>query len=96
MGWSDCGTDSNGRPIGYVFGATCDHEGCNRKIDRGLSRACGGMHGEGEWMCEKYFCAEHLSIVCDNDGKLDQAQLCPSCKEKWEDAHPCDECGECD
>ena len=37
MGWGDCGTDVNGRPIGYLYESTCDHPGCNKKIDRGLS-----------------------------------------------------------
>lgn len=60
MGWSNCGTDSKGRPIGYAFEATCDHPGCNEPIDRGLGYACGGMHGENEYSCEGYFCSEHL------------------------------------
>ena len=59
MGWGNCGTDSQGRPIGYVFEATCDHPGCDAKIDRGLSYACGDMHGETEVSCEKYFCDKH-------------------------------------
>lgn len=75
MGWGNCGEDSNGRPIGYCHEATCDHVGCNTKIDRGLSYACGGMHGEDEISCEKYFCEEHRSnfivhcedtfLICD-------------------------------
>ena len=60
MGWADCGTDSEGRPIGYAFDATCDDPGCNEKIVRGLSYACGGMHLDTEYGCEKYFCEEHL------------------------------------
>lgn len=61
MGWSNCGLDSNGRPIGYVFAATCDFEGCEAKIDRGLGYACGGMHGEDDppGSCEGYFCGKH-------------------------------------
>lgn len=59
MGWSDCGKDSTGRPIGYGFPATCDHPGCDAKIDRGLSYVCGSMHGEDEWSCERYFCEQH-------------------------------------
>lgn len=59
MGWGNCGTDSKGRPIGYVFAATCDHPGCKAKIDRGLAYVCGIMHGQDEWSCERYFCSEH-------------------------------------
>lgn len=59
MGWGNCGTDRNGRPIGYVFDATCDHPGCTEAIDRGLSYACGDMHGEDECSCDKYFCEAH-------------------------------------
>jgi len=62
MGWSDCGTDSEGRPIGYGHPATCDFEGCEVAIDRGLGHACGGMHGDNdpEGSCEHYFCEAHL------------------------------------
>lgn len=83
MGWADCGTDSNGRPIGYAFEATCDHPGCDAKINRGLSYACGGMHGDlGGQACEGYFCSEHLTLV-DKEAmgyvELSTGQLCPSC-----------------
>ncbi|WIX32532.1 hypothetical protein QO259_17235 [Salinicola sp. JS01] len=66
MGWSDCGTDSQGRPIGYAHPATCDHPGCSEQIDRGLSYACGGMHGEDEVSCERYFCSAHRlnTVLC--------------------------------
>jgi hypothetical protein len=79
MGWADCGTDSEGRPIGYAFPATCDAPGCNAKIDRGLGYACGGMHGEDEWSCEKYFCEKHLVVAEATDGEL--AALCIPCFE---------------
>lgn len=59
MGWGDCGTDSKGRPIGYAFPAICDQPECVAQIDRGLSYACGGMHGEDPG-CEEYFCETHL------------------------------------
>lgn len=59
MGWGNCGTDSQGRPIGYNHNAICDHPGCNEQIDRGLAFACGDMHGEDEVSCEKYFCGDH-------------------------------------
>jgi hypothetical protein len=59
MGWADCGEDRNGRPIGYGFKAKCDHPGCTRKIDRGVSYACADMHGEDVVGCERYFCNKH-------------------------------------
>lgn len=79
MGWAYCGTDSNGRDIGYGVEATCDHPGCNEIIDRGLAYACGGWHGETEYACEKYFCGEHLL-----GGRLPSGEfvfLCKECRE---------------
>lgn len=78
MGWGNCGTDSTGRKIGYAVRAKCDHRGCKERIDRGLSYACGEMHGAGNFSrpsdrtfhaqdctCELYFCSKHLHI-CDD------------------------------
>ncbi len=76
MGWSDCGTDYQGRPIGYAHGAKCDHPGCNKDIDRGLSYACGGHHGSGNWYCDEYYCSEHLIFTDTHEGIM---QLCPVC-----------------
>lgn len=59
MSWANCGTDSEGRSIGYGVAATCDEPGCSTVIDRGLGYACGGRHGK-ESGCEGYFCARHL------------------------------------
>lgn len=86
MGWANCGEDSKGRPIGYAHSAVCDHPGCNKEIDRGLSYACGGMHGDcGGQACEKYFCTDHLFYV-DHESmgydELSVGQLCPSCYEE--------------
>ncbi len=78
MGWAHCGEDSKGRPIGYGEKATCDHEGCDKKIDRGMGFACGETHGESEWSCEGYFCSEHLSYV---DGP--SSPLCPKCEQAY-------------
>lgn len=84
VGWGDCGTDSKGRRIGYLFRGMCDHPGCKEKIDRGLSYACGGMHGTGEGGCEGYFCAKHLYHVEDPFGWVGRqegfAVLCDACK----------------
>lgn len=77
MGWANCGEDSHGRPIGYAHEATCDHPGCSVRIDRGLSYACGGMHGELEGACEKYFCNKHLSKWSLVDGE--SKAICEQC-----------------
>lgn len=87
MGWANCGEDSKGRPIGYAHSATCDHPGCNAEIDRGLSYACGNMHGEGgarqdDYGCEKYFCTAHLI-----HGECEDP-LCPACDAEYDMDHP--------
>lgn len=83
MGWGNCGEDSKGRSIGYCHAATCDHPGCDERIDRGLSYACGGMHGQNEGDCEGYFCGSHLFCVEDPSETLHQSQLCEKCKNIW-------------
>lgn len=80
MGWGNCGTDSEGRPIGYVFPATCDHPGCDEHIHRGLSYACGDMHGEDEVSCERYFCSKHRHQYVEADQSLTGlATICDQC-----------------
>lgn len=77
MGWANCGTDSTGRQIGYAHGATCDHEGCSERIDRGLAYVCGDMHGTDEVSCEKYFCHDHRqNYVLHDDRTL---RVCDAC-----------------
>jgi hypothetical protein len=73
MGWADCGTDSQGRPIGYAFEATCDQPGCDEAIDRGLSYVCGTMHGEDEFSCEKYYCEKHRSNFVSRGSKASES-----------------------
>ena len=78
MGWATCGNDSQGRPIGYAFEATCDHHDCDALIDRGLSYVCGDMHGEDEYSCERYFCEEHRpGVIRDCQGET--LWLCDEC-----------------
>lgn len=100
MGWGNCGVDSIGRPIGYVHPATCDHDGCEAVIDRGLSYACGGMHGDGTCSCEKYFCSKHLGLpswegmydVLELDD-IDMSDVVHEYLTETEDsAHICTEC----
>ena len=80
MGWMFCGEDSNGRSIGYGIEATCDHPACNERIDHGLEYVCGGMHGEDEYSCEKYFCDKHKTntVLTHSD---DIVTVCDSCKD---------------
>ena len=63
MGWANCGEvnyKDKPRLIGYAIQAVCDHPRCRKKIDRGLSYACGDMHGElGGVACNGYFCDSH-------------------------------------
>lgn len=80
MGWSNCGNDTGGRPIGYQFDAVCDHVGCTKIINRGLAHACGGIHGPSECSCDEYFCDEHLLMVKNKDGQT--IQLCVDCASK--------------
>jgi hypothetical protein len=81
MGWANCGTDTRGRAIGYAHRATCDHPGCTAKIDRGLAYACGGMHGEDEVSCERYFCEKHRSGWVRFDDRV--VQVCEECEAIW-------------
>lgn len=90
MSWANCGYDSTGRRIGYSVEATCDHPGCNAKIDRGLSYACGGFHGDDNVSCEKYFCSKHMVSVelHPDDARASNANtvhvlLCKPCAEAY-------------
>lgn len=70
MGWASCGTDSQGRPIGYAHEGVCDEESCLELIDRGLAYACGDMHGTNDRQgnatcCDGYFCSKHLVLGGD-------------------------------
>jgi len=61
MGWA-IGWDSNwNRDIGYGVPAYCDHPGCGKTIDRGLSYVCGGEPYGGNRGCGLYFCWNHLN-----------------------------------
>lgn len=88
MGWAHCGEDSTGREIGYAIEATCDHEGCTKKIDRGLSYACGGMHGDPDGSCEGYFCAEHR-VYSEHAAGGDGAEVCLACAKAFDEEKRC-------
>lgn len=87
---------------GYVFDATCDHPGCEAVIDRGLSYACGGMHGvydkeHGIECCEMYFCGEHMT-GCHPYANNDDIMIfvCEECCKRIEELRCwlCRSCGE--
>lgn len=80
MGWSGPMPNAEGRMVGYAVEATCDIDGCDEKIDRGLAYVCGGMHDGDEHGCGDYFCAEHLFFG-------GPAQLCAECLATWEREH---------
>ncbi|MDX2265467.1 MAG: hypothetical protein NW215_10905 [Hyphomicrobiales bacterium] len=82
MGWANCGSDSQGRPIGYAHAAICDHPGCDAEIDRGLDYACGDEHGPGDVSCEKYFCWKHRTMV-DTGGR--SVFICEACANEVKD-----------
>lgn len=60
MGWAVGYDERWKRDIGYGVPAFCDHPGCCKQIDRGLSRVCGGEPYGGERGCGLYFCSSHL------------------------------------
>lgn len=75
MGWS-LGYDTRwSRDIGYGVTAFCDHPGCGKEIDRGLSYVCGGEPYGGDRGCGLYFCGAHLNMTT-----IERAsQLCDRC-----------------
>lgn len=82
MGWA-FGENSEGREVGYGVKATCDKEGCDTQIDRGIEYVCGEMHDGGEYGCGQYFCGTHLSM-----GFGLPEQLCGDCEARFEKEHP--------
>lgn len=79
MGWGS-GELASGKQVGYSVEATCEQKGCKEEIDRGLSYACGDMHGEDEVSCDGYFCGEHL-LHCTHFATGDGVNLCAACAE---------------
>jgi hypothetical protein len=74
----------DGREAGYAVPDMCNEEGCDEKIDRGLSYLCGDVPGGDEYGCGGYFCWGHLFIGsgADCEGQ------CKRCYERWIDEHP--------
>lgn len=102
MSWA-FGVNREGREIGYGVEATCDREGCETAIDRGLTYCCGGMHDAGYGVgCGRYFCAVDLfygvSIIDEETGEEIEGPyhaLCQTCMDQWqaEAKLECVECG---
>ena len=59
MGYGIYNFDDGFGDRGYSVPDTCHADGCNEKIDRGLSYVCYG--------CMKYFCGKHLTMAYDAD-----------------------------
>jgi hypothetical protein len=80
MGWQ-LGFDSNwNRDIGYGVPAYCDHPGCTKTIDRGLSYVCGGEPYGGEKGCGLFFCGKHRDMYSKRvNGKIEAVELCDRC-----------------
>lgn len=93
MGWA-YGIDDNGREIGYSVAATCDQDGCDAQIDRGLAYRCGELHCEADDTmpgCGGYFCGDHLYIACRTYVTGDDLlSLCRACAEQWPDPDDAD------
>lgn len=78
----------DGREAGYGVEATCDEDGCDESIDRGLAYLCGDdphINGD-EPGCGQYFCSAHLYYVAGEDRAV---QRCDRCSEE-----PCPKCGD--
>lgn len=92
MGWSISWDNRWKRDIGYGVPAYCDHPGCKKKIDRGLSYVCGDEPYGGEHGCGLYFCEKHMGYgnADPDDEDSDYVQMCERCKEnkEWFDAKP--------
>lgn len=82
MGWS-YGVNGEGREVGYAVKATCDQDGCDAEIDRGLAYVCGDMHDGDEHSCGKYFCPKHLFMGIGLPN-----QMCEECSERYEKENP--------
>jgi hypothetical protein len=70
MGWAIGYVD--GRDVGYGVPATCEQPSCKKKIDRGLSYACGGFPSN-EYGCGLFFCEKHMFGYEDEYGEWHQA-----------------------
>lgn len=73
MGYANYDLQDGAGPRGYAVADVCHAEGCDEKIDRGLSYLCYG--------CGGYFCGEHRTVA---DAEFDSfagrsSQCCKAC-----------------
>ncbi|WP_435597077.1 hypothetical protein [Streptomyces anulatus] len=63
MGYAHYEISRNGQTIqaGYAVEATCEEDGCEESIDRGLGHLCGKHPGGDEHGCGGYYCGQHLT-----------------------------------
>ncbi|MFE2164871.1 hypothetical protein ACFXB3_07325 [Streptomyces sp. NPDC059447] len=71
---------------GYGVAATCEQEGCDEKIDRGLGCLCGATPGGDEHGCGGYYCGHHLYMSLDEQ----VGDLCGECVAAYRRKHPID------
>jgi len=81
VGWSIGYDDRWKRDIGYGVPAYCDHPGCMKEINRGLSYVCGGEPYGGEYGCGLFFCGEHM--FCAKD-RCDSCARCAKGEEPFD------------
>lgn len=81
MGWSVGYDEHWKRDIGYGVPSRCDFPGCEKQIDRGLSRVCGGEPYGGTSGCGLFFCEDHMHIT-------DEGLLCERCRDNKEPFNP--------
>ncbi len=81
MGWSIGFDDNWNRDIGYGVPCKCDHPGCEKNIDRGLSYVCGGEPYGGEDGCGLFFCEAHFGV---DDKSHQVCERCASGQEPFE------------
>ncbi len=76
---------------GYGVPTICEQPSCTKRIDRGISFACGN-EPFSEWGCDLYFCEKHRHYTCvlfledsehdcyENENDCEFVMLCNRCK----------------
>lgn len=77
MGWAHGHID--GKPVGYGVAATCEEDGCEARINRGLAYRCSSSPTDG---CGGYFCESHLHATSGRSAGL----WCRRCSSTHEQA----------
>ncbi|MER7953859.1 hypothetical protein [Streptomyces sp. NPDC096030] len=86
MGYARYEIYRNGKKIeaGYAVETTCEKNGCDARIDRGLAHLCGKTPGGDEHGCGGYYCENHLNIGPTSE----TGELCDPCYSTHEAEHP--------